>query len=254
MNILRSILLAVVCLFVLAQTAQSHYDPNIGRWISRDPIAERGGLNLYGFLGNDGVAGLDPLGREEYQFMVAGTDVQPEGGADETKKERYERKIASSTPFIVHVDLYYGKKTQAALLVQGFAHRDLELPKYDKDISNRSYLKVLKKSNEGVIAWGGYKDTKCNCATDAMLVNCLLASPNPKCAHSPGTNDCQTDIQHAIRGCCLTGYEALGKSWIGTTNERIKSNYIENPEARDRKLFEYNNKLADPVQRLRIEQ
>ena len=30
-----------------------HYDPAHGRWPSRDPIEEEGGLNLYGFLGCD---------------------------------------------------------------------------------------------------------------------------------------------------------------------------------------------------------
>ena len=31
-------------------------------WPSRDPIEEAGGMNLYGFVGNDGVNGLDMLG------------------------------------------------------------------------------------------------------------------------------------------------------------------------------------------------
>jgi RHS repeat-associated protein len=39
-----------------------YYDTTTGRWLSRDPIAERGGLNLYGFVGNDGVNGVDVLG------------------------------------------------------------------------------------------------------------------------------------------------------------------------------------------------
>jgi uncharacterized protein RhaS with RHS repeats len=39
-----------------------YYDPLTGRWPSRDPIDERGGLNLYGFVGNDGVAKSDVLG------------------------------------------------------------------------------------------------------------------------------------------------------------------------------------------------
>ena len=64
MNILRPILLAVASLFVLAHTAQAHYDPNIGRWISRDPIEEDGGFNLYGFVGNDGVNNVDYLGQD----------------------------------------------------------------------------------------------------------------------------------------------------------------------------------------------
>lgn len=39
-----------------------HYDPSIGRWLNRDPSNEYGGLNLYGFAGNDGVNFYDYLG------------------------------------------------------------------------------------------------------------------------------------------------------------------------------------------------
>ena len=39
-----------------------YYDPLTGRWPSKDPIEERGGLNLYGFVGNDGVNRWDYLG------------------------------------------------------------------------------------------------------------------------------------------------------------------------------------------------
>jgi uncharacterized protein RhaS with RHS repeats len=39
-----------------------YYDPKTGRWPSRDPIEEQGGLNLYGFVGNDGVNQYDVLG------------------------------------------------------------------------------------------------------------------------------------------------------------------------------------------------
>ena len=39
------------------------YDPETGRWPSRDPIEEEGGLNLYGFVNNDGVNKWDLLGK-----------------------------------------------------------------------------------------------------------------------------------------------------------------------------------------------
>jgi RHS repeat-associated protein len=39
-----------------------YYDPTTGRWPSRDPIGERGGLNLYGFAGNSGLNEWDYLG------------------------------------------------------------------------------------------------------------------------------------------------------------------------------------------------
>lgn len=38
------------------------YDPVYGRWINRDPIEEKGGINLYGFVGNDGINQWDALG------------------------------------------------------------------------------------------------------------------------------------------------------------------------------------------------
>jgi hypothetical protein len=38
------------------------YNPLDGRFLQRDPIGERGGLNLYGFVGNDPVNRWDALG------------------------------------------------------------------------------------------------------------------------------------------------------------------------------------------------
>jgi RHS repeat-associated protein len=45
-----------------------YYDPITGRWPSRDPIGERGGMNLYGFVGNDGVNWVDLLGLSEFSY------------------------------------------------------------------------------------------------------------------------------------------------------------------------------------------
>ena len=39
------------------------YDPATGRWPSRDPIGEKGGVILYGFVGNNGIGHIDYLGR-----------------------------------------------------------------------------------------------------------------------------------------------------------------------------------------------
>ena len=38
------------------------YDSNTGRWLSRDPISERGGINLYGYVFNSSINATDPLG------------------------------------------------------------------------------------------------------------------------------------------------------------------------------------------------
>ncbi len=47
-----------------------YYEPLTGRWLNRDPIEERGGINLYAFVGNDGVGRWDLLG-------MTGQDASP---------------------------------------------------------------------------------------------------------------------------------------------------------------------------------
>ncbi|XCN71144.1 MAG: RHS repeat-associated core domain-containing protein [Candidatus Electrothrix aestuarii] len=39
-----------------------YYSPELGRWLSRDPVGEDGGLNLYGFVGNSPLVYFDPYG------------------------------------------------------------------------------------------------------------------------------------------------------------------------------------------------
>ena len=43
-------------------TLHRAYDAETGRWLSRDPIAEEGGLNLYGYVDGDPINRVDPLG------------------------------------------------------------------------------------------------------------------------------------------------------------------------------------------------
>ena len=49
-----------------------YYDPLTGRWPSRDPIGEMGGVNLYGFVGNDGVDRVDIIGLDDWGAIASG--------------------------------------------------------------------------------------------------------------------------------------------------------------------------------------
>jgi RHS repeat-associated protein len=42
------------------------YDPGLQRWINRDPIGEAGGVNLYGYVGNNPIGFFDLLGLATY--------------------------------------------------------------------------------------------------------------------------------------------------------------------------------------------
>jgi hypothetical protein len=56
MNMLhRSFLLIAGLLSVIISSlnANAFYDPNIGRWLNRDPIGEGGGINLFRFVSNN---------------------------------------------------------------------------------------------------------------------------------------------------------------------------------------------------------
>jgi RHS repeat-associated protein len=38
------------------------YDSDLGRWVNRDPISELGGINLYGYVSNNPITFIDPIG------------------------------------------------------------------------------------------------------------------------------------------------------------------------------------------------
>jgi RHS repeat-associated protein len=52
------------------------YDSVTGRWPSRDPIEEQGGVNLYGFASNDGVNKWDILGMTSIMLDATGQCLQ----------------------------------------------------------------------------------------------------------------------------------------------------------------------------------
>src|SRR5436190_23231826 len=59
-HLLRGVAFALLLYFV--STTKAFYDPNLGRFINRDPIGEMGGINLYGFVVNNPVNFVDTDG------------------------------------------------------------------------------------------------------------------------------------------------------------------------------------------------
>jgi RHS repeat-associated protein len=53
----------------LALAMYRAYDPRMGRWLSRDPLAESGGLNLYAYCGGRPIFAVDPWGLDWFDNL-----------------------------------------------------------------------------------------------------------------------------------------------------------------------------------------
>jgi RHS repeat-associated protein len=76
-----------------------YYDPVTGRWPSRDPIEEAGGINLYGFAANSPIVKIDYLGLNRLEIFGGGPQASARGfyfGFGIKKKDRcYHYRISS---------------------------------------------------------------------------------------------------------------------------------------------------------------
>ncbi|MEI7902986.1 MAG: RHS repeat-associated core domain-containing protein, partial [bacterium] len=58
-----------------------YYSPGLGRWINRDQIQEKGGLNVYSFLRNCSVNAVDLFGLIQWGTLAEqpGSGIMPGG-------------------------------------------------------------------------------------------------------------------------------------------------------------------------------
>ena len=80
-------------MFVIQYYGYRYYDPETGRWLNRDPIEERGGVNLYAFVGNDAIGWVDLLGLDPQQEREI-VDTESE---DKTITQSYRGKKKTGT-------------------------------------------------------------------------------------------------------------------------------------------------------------
>jgi RHS repeat-associated protein len=65
-----------------------YYNPELSRWLNKDPIGEEGGFNLYCMVGNDAIYYWDYLGRETGYHEI--------GRAIQEDREKYAKKQAEN--------------------------------------------------------------------------------------------------------------------------------------------------------------
>jgi hypothetical protein len=168
LKLMMKLLLLAGCLAGFAPVAQAFYNPATGRWLSRDPIEERGGNNLYGFLANNGVGQVDMDGRSQWSEI-----------------EKCNRKIENpSNDCIIGCanvrghDFFRWPDGNGGYGSVGFQDengKDGDLPKSDKPEAARLCGKCQKTG--GTLKYGFGKKKAGRDATDAEIQDCLRNRP-----------------------------------------------------------------------------
>ncbi len=220
-----------------------------GGFIQRDPIRQYAdGMNLYQYVRSDPVIGLDPsgtftypgpiltpggpLGEDGYSIICGNIAYNPErqccvngiiyaNSSPECRKGTNPdmtgfvvagRKINEDAPGasganalgILHTDVYYNGY-QIRVGFAGAANAG--------DVTDFSDYRVwpLSQTSKGCLEYGDYKDTPCSSATDYNIINCIQNAPSGRGGVTVLEN-CQTDCEQAVRGCCLKGFIAVSRT------------------------------------------
>jgi integrase/recombinase XerD len=151
-----------------------YYDPLTGRWPSRDPIGETGGVNLYGFVGNNGVNYVDGLGHR----IVT-----------DDENEAYRKQIKEALELLTGAELEWTKyNSPSKSCCDGFDEKKGWMLQKKKDGTVENMWNRIKESIESdspiyVIAQtdieGNSTNTNANCEKNRVMINMILKIKMP---------------------------------------------------------------------------
>ena len=114
-----------------------YHNPETGRWLSRDPIGEDGGQNLYGFVLNNAVGEIDPFGNKILSMKIV------YNGSAMLSDEVYTKRVEERT--------YHGKTIVGNL---GFRHRIIpastEFTRFSLDLGGTQMRPFVRPSRTSV--------------------------------------------------------------------------------------------------------
>jgi len=117
------------------------YSPSMGRWLSRDPIGEQGGLSLYGMAENNAVDLIDPLGLALYAF-------------DGTNNDGYKHELTGNETNVYILWKYYAGKNSKYLPGVGTNDGFMNLFGLLFGYGGQSRIKEMMGAAAGFIALG----------------------------------------------------------------------------------------------------
>jgi RHS repeat-associated protein len=163
-----------------------YYSPEMGRWMSRDPIGEKGGVNLYGMLGNDAVDRTDYLGLHNQvatPFYVLSRNIHYDPATDGVGEW-----VLGNVLGINHVELNADSANDAGILVRTRS-ANLSMFKDVKFYDVFIELNPNRKLDDG---------TPCECAHIGNVSKCLMRNGS-----GCSGGNCQQDATAQLKQCCL---------------------------------------------------
>ena len=222
------------------------YAPRFGRWLSTAPIGERGGLNLYGFCGND------PINKWDYLGMIFGiTYVQFDGrfghgwirtGGFTTRDisgflEKYvevngvTHRVNSVTATLpIGIGFYPAEEVTPLKALWGVTGKwEEEIGKEILAITTKESLKEwdTKLKRETKWWWLGlvdnkleYGDNKGKCCKNVNredVVNCIMdyTDKNAKLSYRLPFLHCRARAKDALSACCLKVGDRIPTTVVG---------------------------------------
>jgi RHS repeat-associated protein len=145
------------------------YDPELGRWISRDPIAEQGGLNLYAYVANNPLSLVDTFG-------LAYEITETQGLHYNDRSSKFGFKIVGDGFGGVRTAPMGGTHTYDVSRAEAILGRDLSNPAKGqqlRDMIRDSFEKPSFQSSETYMreVGGGLRRTMQNLALAAMVLS-----------------------------------------------------------------------------------
>ena len=176
-----------------------HYEGSSGRvWPSRDPIGERGGINLYGFVFNSSLGWIDYLGRDPIPIDVGAHDKVPPTDDNLTDEQNKILEIERET-FSVH-SKEYGNETAAENSADLIAKLALLLKGLEEE-KGKCCIETLNLSSHGFLEAGGiaFRNNSNNKADREELIGAKAGEKLGKLLKPLMCSKCQINV----RGCSV---------------------------------------------------
>ena len=184
--------------FRRARSGYRSYSPELGRWINRDPIGEKGGANLYEFVRNEPIDAFDPLGlippmpgpspppgprippppKGPLADQAEGFEMCRRDVIELRKVDRLANDCCPGLHMFVRQKLL---NDQGAVSYRGWGFDDSGFPRAEGNANPKSNLTCVacRRANR-VLQHGPGAKLPGTLASDEQIWQCLVAHPNRK--------------------------------------------------------------------------